>query len=100
MNRLDFYLENDPREKALRDALYRDETTRCPHEDRPGAHPARIGRTQGRAVPYITRSTFPISCRTCASTCATVTGLAGHDSGGTCDSRRSMRVPSALYSFS
>jgi CubicO group peptidase (beta-lactamase class C family) len=23
MNRLDFYLENDPREKALRDALYR-----------------------------------------------------------------------------
>jgi CubicO group peptidase (beta-lactamase class C family) len=23
MNRLDFYLENDPREKALRDAVYR-----------------------------------------------------------------------------
>ena len=23
MNRMDFYLENDPREKALRDALYR-----------------------------------------------------------------------------
>jgi hypothetical protein len=23
MNRLDFYLQNDPREKALRDALYR-----------------------------------------------------------------------------
>ena len=22
MNRLDFYLENDPREKALRDAVY------------------------------------------------------------------------------
>jgi hypothetical protein len=23
MNKLDFYLENDPREKALRDAIYR-----------------------------------------------------------------------------
>jgi hypothetical protein len=23
MNKLDFYLENDPREKALRDAVYR-----------------------------------------------------------------------------
>jgi hypothetical protein len=23
MNRLDFYMEDDPREKALRDALYR-----------------------------------------------------------------------------
>jgi len=31
MNKLDFYLEDDPREKALRDAVYRAITRHRPH---------------------------------------------------------------------
>ena len=39
MNKLDFYLENDPREKALRDALYRAVAVSCLDDPRAQAKP-------------------------------------------------------------
>jgi hypothetical protein len=44
MNKLDFFLENDPREKALRDALYRAmaRLTERPHGREDGAGSRRI----------------------------------------------------------
>ena len=54
MNRLDFYLENDPREKALRDALYRAitrQTGHLGHTDRAATDrsPQRNGEPPRRA---------------------------------------------------
>ena len=40
MNKLDFYLENDPREKALRDAVYRALARLTNRRDAPKAHAA------------------------------------------------------------
>jgi len=43
MNKLDFYLENDPREKALRDAVYRALARLTNRRDAPTAHAAPQG---------------------------------------------------------
>jgi CubicO group peptidase (beta-lactamase class C family) len=45
MNKLDFYLENDPREKALRDAVYR---AIAALTDRPGSRDARTSRPSAK----------------------------------------------------
>ena len=47
MNKLDFYLENDPREKALRDAVYR---AMARLTDQPGSRDDGAGFRQIAAV--------------------------------------------------